>query len=159
MHRTPLPSPITQASALAQLRNHDFLIRLDPELVEYTEEHPADPSPNTRYYSITDHMVGVPKAICDASISFKAEMTDVEDGVKWLVRAPLGLVQQSHWRLTEEGEGLVLIEDVHLACSRLLMGTVRGKCEENWVKIHGNFRAKLLETDGGNQEGIDNSAS
>lgn len=57
-HRTPLPSNTTTEKAIALLRNHDFLIRLDPELASYKEETPpADADPATKFYSITDQYV------------------------------------------------------------------------------------------------------
>lgn len=90
-------------------------------------------------------MKGIPKAIYDAKVTYKAELTDVEDGIKWVIKAPLGFVQNSHWRLEQEGTDLILIEDVHLSCSRLMMGTVRGKCEESWSGIHGKFVDTALE--------------
>lgn len=97
-------------------------------------------------------MNALPKAIYDAKVVFRAEILDVEDGLKLGVKAPLGLVQNSYWRVVEEGEGeekkLYLVETVNISCSRLLMGTVRAKCNENWKFIHGLFVEKLLEVTG-----------
>jgi hypothetical protein len=69
----------------------------------------------------------------------------------------MGLVQTSLWTVEEakaedggveqenvEGR-LVLVEDVEIKCSRLLMGTVKGKCEENWKGVHQRWITKLNE--------------
>jgi hypothetical protein len=46
----------------------------------------------------------------------------------------------------EEGERemrLVLVEDVEIRCSRLLVGTAKGKCEENWKGVHKRWLENL----------------
>jgi len=100
---------------------------------------------------VTDYMAALPKGLWDSTVSFEAEMTNTEDGVLWIVKAPLGLVQTTTWRclrtegLAQEdrkGDGQSewsLVEDVEIRANRLLTGTVRGKCEENWVGSHGKF--------------------
>jgi hypothetical protein len=94
-------------------------------------------------------MHALPKGLWDSTVTFEAEMTDTEDGVLWIIKAPLGLVQRTTWRclrtasLAEEdrkGDGeWSLVEDVEINANRLLVGTVRGKCEENWPGAHGKF--------------------
>jgi hypothetical protein len=37
-------------------------------------------------------------------VSFSAEITDIGNGVEWIVRAPLGLVQKSLWTVEAAGE-------------------------------------------------------
>lgn len=103
-------------------------------------------------------MHALPKGLWDSTVSFEAEMTDIEDGIRWVIRAPLGLVQTTTWRAlrtetlaadvidnvpeSERGEWS-LVEDVEIKANRLLVGTVRGKCEENWPSAHGKFLAHL----------------
>ncbi|KAF2463247.1 uncharacterized protein BDR25DRAFT_307854 [Lindgomyces ingoldianus] len=168
-HTTPLPSGTTFASALAHLQNHDLLIRLDPELAHY-ETLDSDPStPNTKRYKVTDHMHTLPKGLWDTTVTFESLITNTDEGVEWVIKAPLGLVQSTRWRIVrageeeEEGKGRVvnggqdedmvekeekedwcLVEDVEIKASRLLVGTVRGKCEENWRGIHGRFVGHLV---------------
>ena len=67
-----------------------------------------------------------------------------------MVRAPLGLVQTSRWTVERdeaaaegEDERWTLVEDVTIRCSRLLVGTVRAKCEENWRGTHERWLAQL----------------
>ncbi|KAF2843160.1 hypothetical protein M501DRAFT_966307 [Patellaria atrata CBS 101060] len=164
-HRTPLP-PCTQSGAISLVHNHDLLIQLDPELAHYEERtNPSSfgdktvPEPNrtvqrkTKYYHVTDHMHALPAGLWDSTVSFDAEITDIDDGVEWLIKAPLGLVQRTFWRVVEatnddkaelgEDTNWCLVEDVEIKCSRLLMGTVKGKCESNWRGIHKKFVEKL----------------
>jgi hypothetical protein len=86
-------------------------------------------------------MNALPAGLWDTTVTFEAEMTDLEDGVEWVIKAPLGLVQRTTWRClrAEEGEGWALVEDVQITANRMLVGTVRGKCEENWKGAHGKF--------------------
>ena len=57
-HRTPLPPGTTIEAAIALLRDHDYLIKLDPELASYKEDAPpAGANPKTKFYSITDQYV------------------------------------------------------------------------------------------------------
>lgn len=147
-----LPRSTTKAQAVAVFRNHDTLIRLDPELKEYEACPPPEGAKeNTKFYKITDIMHTLPKGLWDTTVSFTAEITDIENGVYWVVKAPLGLVQQSTWTVEPAGEKdevetsggkeerLVLVEDVDITCNRILMGTVKGKCEENWKGVHARW--------------------
>ncbi|ORY14903.1 hypothetical protein BCR34DRAFT_559658 [Clohesyomyces aquaticus] len=150
-HTTPLPAGITFANALSALQNHDLLLRLDPEISHY-EILPSDPAtPDTKRYKQTDHMHTLPKGLWDTTVTFECLITNKEDGVEWVIKAPLGLVQKTIWKIVKAaeadvGEGKeewVLVEDVEINASRLLVGTVRGKCEENWRGIHGRFVGHL----------------
>jgi hypothetical protein len=102
-------------------------------------------------------MHALPKGLWDSTVSFESNMTDTEDGILWIIKAPLGLVQRTTWRclrtetLADEGKDAVdgstsewsLVEDVEIKANKLLVGTVRGKCEENWPGAHGKFVQRL----------------
>lgn len=51
-------------------------------------------------------------------------------------------VEDSEWSL---------VEDVEIKANRMLVGTVKGKCEENWPGAHGKF-LKHLMAEGGETE-------
>jgi hypothetical protein len=94
----------------------------------------------------------LPAGLWDTTVSFTAEITDLEDGLEWVVRAPLGLVQTNYWRIVDAEEQdkakepatkLVVVEEVEIRASGLLVGTVRGKCESNWPGVHGRFLGHL----------------
>jgi hypothetical protein len=102
-------------------------------------------------------MHALPKGLWDSTVSFEAEMTNTEDGILWIVKAPLGLVQRTTWRCLKtasladvdrtgaEGSEWSLVEDVEIKANRLLTGTVKGKCEENWRGAHGKFVGHLKD--------------
>ncbi|KAF1843170.1 uncharacterized protein K460DRAFT_368088 [Cucurbitaria berberidis CBS 394.84] len=157
-HVTLLPRGTEFQHALSHLHNHDLLIRLDPELAHY-ETLPADPAnPNAKRYKVTDHMHTLPKGLWDTTVAFEADITDTDDGILWAIKAPLGLVQRTTWRLlktetlaqedvggvaeSERGEWS-LVEDVEIKANRMLVGTVKGKCEENWRGVHARFVGHL----------------
>lgn len=136
-------------------------MRLDPEFVSYTcDAAPADANPDTKYYTVTDHMEALPRGLWDTTVSFKAQLTNIVNGVHWRINAPLGLVQTSFW-MVERGEAedeaeagagagagaeapLWLVEEVEIRCSRLLVGTVRGKVQANSQGIHRKFFDRLV---------------
>lgn len=108
----------------------------------------------------------LPKGLWDTTVTFESQITDIEDGVSWVVKAPLGLVQNITWRLVksadlEKGKGKAaedeegaevksewcLVEDAEIKASRLLVGTVKSKCEQNWRGIHGKFVEHLKGID------------
>ncbi|KAF1923997.1 uncharacterized protein M421DRAFT_425164 [Didymella exigua CBS 183.55] len=165
-HVTHLPPSTTLAQALSCLHNHDLLIRLDPELAHYDTLPSSPTAPDTKRYKVTDNMHTLPKGLWDTTVTFEADITNTDNGIEWIIRAPLGLLQRTTWRVVKradlngeignvvgdevgewtdgEGEGeWSLIEDVEIKASRLLTGTVRGKCEENWRGVHGRFVGHL----------------
>ncbi|KAF2680413.1 hypothetical protein K458DRAFT_445338 [Lentithecium fluviatile CBS 122367] len=161
-HVTPLPPGTTFETAMAALQNHDLLIKLDPEHAHYeTLPSDADANPLTKRYKVTDHMHTLPKGLWDTTVTFESHITNMEDGVEWFVKAPLGLVQKTTWRLvrsedvgkgkekvvdddaSEDKSEWCLVEDAEIRASRLLVGTVKGKCESNWRGIHERFIGHL----------------
>ena len=150
------------------MQNHDLLIKLDPELAHYETLPPEESAPNTKRYKVTDHMHTLPKGLWDTTVTFESQITNTENGVEWVIKAPLGLVQQTTWKLvrsedvgkgkekvveddesskSEDKSEWSLVEDVEIKASRLLVGTVKGKCEENWRGIHGRFVGHLKEVE------------
>jgi len=148
-HITPLPPGVTKEQAMVLLQNHDWLIHMDPELESYTTmEPPPGSAPSTKFYHITDHMEALPLGLWGTTVSFNAEITNVEDGIEWIIKAPLGLLQTTKWSIlpnSEGGDGLVLVEDGTISCTVVLMRTVKAKCEQNWRGIHEKFVNKLIE--------------
>ncbi|KAF2125644.1 hypothetical protein P153DRAFT_359993 [Dothidotthia symphoricarpi CBS 119687] len=151
-HVTPLPSATTIQTALTILHNHDLLIRLDPELSHYETLPPLPSAPNTKRYKITDTVHALPAGLWDSRVTFESEITDMDDGAEWLIKAPLGLVQKTTWRIIraetlaeeERGQGeWCLVEDMEIKGNRMVVGFVKAKCEEGWRGVHGRFLAHL----------------
>lgn len=166
-HVTPLPPGATPAEAIPLVHNHDILIRLDPDLMSYETLPSPEDAPNTKRYKVTDHLRSVPKGLWGSTVSFESLITNTEEGIEWQIKAPLGLSQQTTWKIVrsadlekgkgkavEEGEGEAgeeksewsLVEDVLISGSRFIVGTVKGKCEENWRGIHGRLLDHLKKT-------------
>jgi hypothetical protein len=162
-HVTILPISTAFDRALKNLHNHELLLHLDPEHDHY-EPLPSDPSsPATKRYKVTDIMQALPKGIWGSTVTFEAEMTDTEDGVKWVNKAPLGLLQTSTWRLMRtdmvheadaananiisEGDNgeWALVEEVLITANKLILGIAVGKCESSWKTTHGKFVKSLQE--------------
>jgi hypothetical protein len=144
-----------------------MLIRLDPELAHYETLPSPEDSPNTKRYKVTDHMHTLPKGLWDTTVNFESLITNTDDGVEWVIKAPLGLLQTTKWTIVksedlgkgkekvrdededgetksrEEKSEWSLVEDVEIKASRLLVPTVKGKCEQNWRGIHGKFVGHL----------------
>jgi len=162
-HISILPTSTDFDHALKNLHNHELLLRLDPEHDHY-KTLPSDPSsPATKRYKVTDIMQALPKGIWGSTVTFEAEMTDTEDGVKWVNKAPLGFLQTSTWRLTrtdmlheadaaganiilesDKGEW-ALVEEVLIKANKLILGIAVGKCESSWRATHGKFAKSLQE--------------
>jgi hypothetical protein len=155
-----LPLGTSPEEAIKNLHNHDLLIHFDPEFAHY-ETLPTDPAvPDAKRYKITDNMQALPKGLWGTTVTFEAEMTDTEDGILWIIKAPLGLLQRTTWRclrtetLATEDQKSVdgtmsewsLVEDVEITANRMLVGTVKGKCEGNWPGAHAKFLQSLSKS-------------
>lgn len=126
------------------LHNHDFILRMDPELSEYSEYTPEDGvKGETKYYKTTHNMKSIPRPFWSNTVTFTCEMTNSDSGMKWVVHAPLGLEQESNWSVEEKG-GLYLVEDIIIKCNKMLIGTVKSKCQESWdTNVKNAFMGKL----------------
>ena len=123
------PPPSLPDDVRAQLRS-------SPSQKEGEEEVSA-------VYRVTDLVHAIPAGIWDTSVVSVYEFTLIGEGVFVRIRSPMGVVMETFWRVREEGEGLVLVEEVRVRCSRLLLGIVRGSCEGNWRGIHGKMVERL----------------
>ena len=162
-HVTILPASTTFDHAVRSLHNHELLIRFDPEHDHY-ETLPSEPNtPETKRYKVTDIMQTLPKGLWGSTVTFEAQMTNTENGVIWINKAPLGLLQNTTWRLMkvdvlvendiksanvavegDKGEW-ALVEDVNIEANRLILGIATGKCEAGWRATHGKFAKSLQE--------------
>lgn len=132
------------------LHDKDFFINCDPHLVQYEATGDvADPTLPERAkatgptcsYKILDVVPNVPKAIWGSEVRSTYEFTDVEKGLFCRIQSPLNVVMEALWEIrdAEDGEGLELVEDAELKCSKLLVGLVKSQCEAG-----GKFLYSLL---------------
>jgi hypothetical protein len=96
-------------------------------------------------YRVTDLVHAIPAGVWDTNVVSTFEFVDVAAGVFVRIRSPLSVVMETCWEVREGegGAGLELVEDVTIRCSRLLVGLVKGQCEEGWGKIHGKMIGRL----------------
>lgn len=122
------------------LHDKDFFINCDPHLEKYESTgEVADPVLPERAkamgptfsYNVLDIVPNVPKAIWGSNVQSTYEFTDVEKGLFCRIRSPLNVLMEALWEIrdAEDGEGLELVEDAELRCSKLLVGLVKSQCE------------------------------
>lgn len=152
-HETIFPSDITRTQAIAALHDHEVLIKMDPHLVSYTSLPSSPSTPETKIYKVLDKMEQIPKALWSQDVHSDLQYTNLPNGIRTNVKAPLGLVMDTHLIVEERPGGqLVITEDVEIKCSRLMMPVVKGQCEANWKDIHKRFIEMVKKK----QEGLQN---
>lgn len=135
----PLPASATKDRVVALLHDREFLIKMDKELTNYEKSEPpkkAETDAATEWYKITNTLKDMPSFLNSNNVTFSSGFKNLDNGVQWTVHAPLGLTQESSWYVEEvvDGEktGLCLVQDVETTCNRIMMGSVKSKCEESW---------------------------
>jgi hypothetical protein len=151
--RLPLPPSTTREEVLALLHNHDFLIKMDPDIRDYNSIEPPSTASSleTKHYKVVNSMDSGARWIGSSTVSYTVEMTDLENGCHRLVHGPLGLTQESSWTVQDADDGeatekaeLALVQDCEVRCSRLLVSTVRSKTIESWNQwVKEKFVAEL----------------
>lgn len=138
--RTKLPPGVTQKQGVAMLHDRDFFINCDPLLEKYEATgEVADPSlPDritaigpTTSYRIVDIVPNIPKAVWGSSVESTYEFTNVERGLFCRIHSPMNVLMEALWEVrdADDGEGLELVEDADIRCSKLLLGIVKSQCE------------------------------
>ncbi|KAI1461737.1 hypothetical protein F4805DRAFT_453616 [Annulohypoxylon moriforme] len=160
---------ITKEAAVALLHNHDFFLKAEPHYVSHRALPPNKPAdndgdigavreayslpadleplgnPKVKLYEVIDH---VPNPVWSSSVVSTEEFVDWRDGLWVRIRSPLAVVMETRWTVKEregEEEGLELVEDVEISCSKLLLAIVKAQVDNNWRGIHSNFIKKLVE--------------
>ncbi|KAL9620297.1 MAG: hypothetical protein Q9160_005196 [Pyrenula sp. 1 TL-2023] len=164
-HRFPLPPTGSfPSAAVAILHDHDWAIRLDPELDTYTlatNNIEKGEMLRTKTYNVVDHMGGIPKSIHDAKVNMEIQITDVDEGVDFLIHAPMGVVQRAQWRVTDDAEKpgeWQLVAETEITCSRLLMGIIKGKADAD-APLMGQSLIEIMKKDPEGRERGDSSSS
>ncbi|KAM0332392.1 hypothetical protein ACHAQA_002671 [Verticillium albo-atrum] len=151
-HLTPIPPPATRTDSIAMLHDHEHFVRCSPAMskFELTTEPAAAPLPagitplaDTKCYQVTDIVHALPAGLWDSDIVSTYEFTNLADGLFVRIRSPMGIVLETVWSITEEGDGHQMREEVTIKCSRFLVGVIKGQCEGNWKVIHAKMIAGL----------------
>ncbi|KAI1082977.1 hypothetical protein F5B20DRAFT_578052 [Whalleya microplaca] len=154
------------ATAIAVLHDHDFFLHCDPHYTSHKVLPPTDDggnaeqakttyklptgieplgSPAVQLYEVVDH---VPNPVWSSNVVSREEFADFAEGLWVRIHSPLGVVMETTWKIRERtggGEGLELVEDVEISCSKLLLGIVKGQVEGNWKGIHQKLIARIVE--------------
>lgn len=113
-----------------------------------TEDEATAPLPAC--YRVTDIVHAVPAGIWDTNVVSDYEFTDIRDGLFVRIKSPLSIVMDTVWTVRavdgdggdgDEG-GLELVQDITIRCSRLVIGFVKGQCENGWESIHAKMTAR-----------------
>ncbi|KAK4157859.1 hypothetical protein C8A00DRAFT_11372, partial [Chaetomidium leptoderma] len=113
-------------------------------------------------YRVTDIVHAIPGGVWDTNVVSTFEFTLIRDGLFVRIRSPLSIVMDTFWQIREvdegggderkgngkgKGKGLELVQDVTIQCSRLLIGFVKGQCENGWEGIHAKMIGRLEPTE------------
>ncbi|KAK0728980.1 hypothetical protein B0T21DRAFT_204236 [Apiosordaria backusii] len=141
------------------LSDYEFFLSCDPVLDSFTSL-PPNPSPDLPpnitsqirtdahqqqgiSYTVIDI---VHTTIWDSKVVSTYEFIDITNGVFVRIKSPMGIVMDTVWQVRERKDGgWDLVEDLEIRCNRLLVGVVKGQCEEGWGKIHGKMIKRLEE--------------
>ena len=155
VHRTPFPSTVKESDAISLLHDHGFIISLDPHLSQYNEiplkeaSQPLpsniDPNAETKCYQVTDIMHNLPAGLWDSNIESTVHYTNLEKGVFVRMQSPLSINLKTEWKVATQDDGtLELLIECTIACSRLLVGIVRGQSEANQPEMCRKLIEKLV---------------
>ncbi|CAN8097213.1 unnamed protein product [Discula destructiva] len=159
-YATEVKGAVTAEQAVAVFHDHEFFMEVDPNMLSFKadvepqagklRELPAEikavKTGETRCYEVTDRMPGVAlfaKLLPGlATTNIYYEMTNTKDGIFMFLQAPLGVTQERRW-VAESGDGLKIVENVTIFCSRLLYGTVKGQQDQDWHSVHTKYVKKM----------------
>ncbi|EEU48668.1 uncharacterized protein NECHADRAFT_102381 [Fusarium vanettenii 77-13-4] len=155
-HVSAIPAGIPPSKGVEMLHDHEFFIKCDPHMIKFEAlQTPQDPAPapppggqpvvaSPKCYSITDRVHALPAGLWDSDVVSNAEFFNLESGVFIRMRGPMGMVLETVWQIEEAEDGRCeIVEDVVIACSRLLVGVVKGSCEDGWKGVHGKMVERL----------------
>ena len=137
---TALPAGTDRAAAIAVLHDHAAMMGMGPHMKEF-RELAADPAhPGARVYCVVDVMDMLPAGLWSSNVESTYLLTNTAEGLDMTLHAPLDVAMDTRRCIADGPDGgLVLDEHVAIACSRLLLGTVKGQCQGNYAEIHRKF--------------------
>jgi hypothetical protein len=141
------------------LSDRPFLLQCGPSLHKFEPIIPSTPPDvpetmrtqargplKTDCFTVTDIVHAMPAGLWDTNVVSTYEITDITNGIFVRIKSPMSIAMDTTWEVKgREGGGLELVEHIDIRCSRLLMGLVKGECEEGWGKIHAKMIARLEE--------------
>ncbi|KAK0632427.1 hypothetical protein B0T14DRAFT_32824 [Immersiella caudata] len=159
-HVSSLPEKTTRDQALTMLSDRKFVLECGPAIDKWEPTTPSSPPEvpeayraqargplKTECFTVTDIVHAMPAGLWDTNVVSTYEITNITDGLFVRIKSPMGIVMDTTWEVKDRdgGAGLELVEHIEIRCSRLLIGLVKGECEEGWSKIHAKMIARLKE--------------
>jgi len=147
------------------LHNNEAILKLNPNLIAhkllppsssitfFSNEHASlqPPSPSSvPIFEVTedqskDASRGWAKRFVPETITYESSMEALEDGLRYITHAPLGVHSVTTWTLKDEGEGALVLEETgKVTSNRVLMGFIRGTLQAQHEKLVADFM-KVLE--------------
>ncbi|SMR43814.1 unnamed protein product [Zymoseptoria tritici ST99CH_1A5] len=160
---TPLPAGVSREAALAQLHDHDGMIKLNPLVIRHEVTTPPpnasqDEAENATWYEIADSISYL--GLFKGEVVYKACFYNLPRGIQTHVFAPAGVDIRSKWSVcgnapgeprepVELGsnaprDGLYVKEELDLRCNFLMAGFVK----KNLKSSHAVVVDKILEKAG-----------
>ncbi|KAF5023900.1 hypothetical protein F66182_4022 [Fusarium sp. NRRL 66182] len=155
-HTSAISSGIPASEAIEMLHDHVFFIKCDPHMIKYEALPTPEPLPvipdtlglkpvvPPECYSITDRVHALPAGLWDSDVVSTAEFFDLERGLFVRMRGPMGMTLETVWQIEEAKDGgLEIVEEISIACSRLMLGVIKGSCEAGWKGVHDKMLERL----------------
>ncbi|PHH62002.1 hypothetical protein CDD80_1395 [Ophiocordyceps camponoti-rufipedis] len=150
------PDGVELSQAVRLFHDHDFFFSCFPNMVNYvfigstqgvnSRDGKVKMIAPAKKYEVTDQVPGIPKWIWNADLVSTYELTDNERGVLVRIRGPLNTMVETAWEVLEtEDGGVRLVSYLVVQCPRLVLGIVKGLCEEVPKCIHMKLVGKLRE--------------
>lgn len=78
-----------------------------------------------------------------SELKYETSMEVLEDGLRSITHAPMGVHSSTTWIIKEEGESLVLEERGKVTSNRMLMGFIKTTLQESHEKLVKDFMVAL----------------
>lgn len=96
---------------------------------------------------------GWAKRFIPDEIKYETSMEVLEDGLRSITHAPMGVHSATTWIMKEEGAELVLEERGTVTSNRMLMGFIKTTLQESHDKLVRDFLVVLEKSIGGSENG------
>ena len=177
--QTILPASVKREDVISQLHDHSLMIKLNPIVVHHEKVQgdvspPPTPNPDPNEdettlvpeddkifanstsikYSITDRIAYLPGDLWTGSITYAAWFADAADGLRTLVRAPMGVVIRGSWKVRpvwphdgedQEAMGIYLSEEAIVSCNSLLRPFIQSTMQKSHDTLHHRFLERLVD--------------
>lgn len=137
-------------AVLCQLHDHDLMISLNPLVQDHrllrSMENPDSPYP-TNTWEIVDRIDGLgtwTRRFSPDTVTYHADMTNTQDGMRSIVKAPMGIISHITWKVSYNKNGETVLEETgEVRCNKLVGGLVKGAIEDSHQQLVERFLERL----------------